>query len=534
MGTLLLLNKLADAPLIAILLFLLLLNSTNAQHQDAIDQTKLSNLHSQIEKARINSGISGLAVAVLHKGKIIFAEGFGARNGKDPYRPETLAPIGSITKSFTAAAIGELVAVGKMDWDITPVSKYLPEFELEDPDLTLQLTVADLLSHRTGMPRHDLAWYKANITRIELIKRLKSVKLNRKLKAKTQYNSIMYAVVGEASARAAGTSWENLVEGRVVNPLGLKSTGFGQMAMKKRSTDHAIPVSAASFADALDGKYQLGDLDLVYPAAAPAGDMYSNVLDLVQYGQAILSSGQVNGTQVLNKESIKEILSGHTLDKSARRSPDFAPTLTYGFGWLIDSYKGRYLVYHGGVASSFASSLFMFPDDDLVIAVQSNMRYSSAMTKFLPYFIADEILALPKTEDWLFRLTQDIKASYETASKVFNGDFLPPKIKGKPTSRPLIEFAGQYIHPLYGTFIIELRSEPKSASTGSSLFFRFNQLDDKLEHYHYDTFKGVIKNSDLISVFLITFQQEADGSIISFIVELPDGPQSFVKVVNQP
>ncbi|KAF9944498.1 hypothetical protein BGZ70_004591, partial [Mortierella alpina] len=110
----------------------------------------LGDLHATIEKTRLQLGIPGLSVAVLYKGEIIFAEGFGKRNAQgDEYKASTLQPIGSVTKSFTAAAIGEMVAEGKLDWDTTPVNKYLPEFQYKDPVLTSQLTFIDLLSHRT-------------------------------------------------------------------------------------------------------------------------------------------------------------------------------------------------------------------------------------------------------------------------------------------------------------------------------------------------------------------------------------------------
>ncbi|KAG0069825.1 hypothetical protein BGZ90_000072, partial [Linnemannia elongata] len=117
----------------------------------------LSGLSAILEAARIKNGIPGMSVAVMYKGEVIFAEGFGKRNEHQPfttrYTPQrhlvTISPIGSLTKAITSTAIGELVAEGKMDWNETPVNKYLPEFELKNPVLTSQLTMADLLSHRT-------------------------------------------------------------------------------------------------------------------------------------------------------------------------------------------------------------------------------------------------------------------------------------------------------------------------------------------------------------------------------------------------
>ncbi|KAF9377212.1 hypothetical protein BGX21_003253, partial [Mortierella sp. AD011] len=181
--------------------------------------TPHADLHQILEDARVKTGIPGMSVAVLHRGKLVFAEGFGKRNELEPFTAETIMPIASVTKAFTAAAIGELVSEGKVDWDTTPVSKYLPEFELADPVFTSQLTFQDLLSHRTGFPPVDSAWEGETAPRKELIKRLKYIKTGSKLRSYVIYNNIMYGVAGEAAANVAGTSYEDLVLEKVLKPL---------------------------------------------------------------------------------------------------------------------------------------------------------------------------------------------------------------------------------------------------------------------------------------------------------------------------
>ncbi|KAF9901681.1 hypothetical protein BX616_002182 [Lobosporangium transversale] len=513
------------------ILVLLSPSAVTAQDEDLGDNrvsapASLSNLRSVIEKARVESGIPGMSVAVLYKGKLVFAEGFGKRNAKDPFEPETLMPMGSITKSFTAAAIGELVAEGKMDWDQTPVSKYLPEFEVDDPVLTSELTAVDLLSHRTGMLRHDAAWLKANITRLDLIKRIKYDKLDRKLKTKAVYNNIMYAAIGEASARVAGTSWEKLVENKVVKPLGLKNTGFGPMAMKKRSSNHAIPSFAWSFEDAVKGKFEYGELSPIYLSVAPAGDMYSNVLDLTRYGQVIMNGGKSKDKQVLNKDSIREVCSGHTFFSNQRLTADFAPTQAYGMGWLIDSYKGKTFLSHDGSISSFISNLQFFPNDDLVVATQSNGLQASGLVGYLPFLIADELFGLPKTEDWLALSVAQSKGFYDYIAYQLNGGDLPPLVKSKPTTRPLSDFTGKYTHPIYGEMTVELRPVDGKED---ALFITFNKLESKMEHYHYDSFKMAFVDDGAATGVFLTFEQGSDGGVSGFQAKMPEGWKQFTK-----
>ncbi|KAF9344994.1 hypothetical protein BGX26_003670, partial [Mortierella sp. AD094] len=267
-----------------------------------------------------------MSIAVLHKSKLVFAEGFGRRNEHEPFTPETLQPIGSLTKAFTATAVGELVAEGKMDWDTTPVKSYLPEFELKDPVLTSQLTMVDLLSHRTNFPNAgELAWYKSTAETRDLIKKLRHVNVNPKLGSKCQYSNVMYGVAGEAAANVAGIPYEKLVETKVLEPLKLKNTGFKPMELGKISSNHAMGFRAESIEDAQKGLFAMCPVDYIGKAIIPAGDLYSNVLDLVRWGKAIMNTGEIDGKQILNKDSVVETLTPHTIFQEPRRGPEFSP-----------------------------------------------------------------------------------------------------------------------------------------------------------------------------------------------------------------
>ncbi|KAF9956491.1 hypothetical protein BGZ72_002770 [Mortierella alpina] len=459
-----------------------------------------------LEKARVRSGIPGMSVAILHKGKLVFAEGFGKRNEFEPFTAETLMPIASLTKAFTAAAIGELVGEGKMDWDATPVSKYLPEFELQDP----------------GLPRVDLGWFWNTESRRDLVKRLKHVKMESKLRTALQYNNVMYGVAGEAAANVAGMSYEELVKAKVLKPLGLSSTGFSTMEMKKNS-NYALPYEAASFKDAQGGVFQQLPLDNMATACAPSGDIYSNVLDLVHWGQIIMNYGEHNGTQLLNRASVIEMLSGHTIDLKGRRTSEFGPVRAYGLGWSLDTYKGYILYTHGGHNPGYISSLSLFPDAELVIAHLANVD-STALPNAIPYHIADELLDLPRTQDWIGVVTlNDTRQKYKDLAEEAQGDF-PERIRNKPSVHDPSELAGDYSNPVYGDLSIRL----EGSDNGEEMMrIRMRVFEGTLEHYHYDSFYTVLRHSSFKFANLLTFVTGQDGKITGFQMELLDRVEVF-------
>ncbi|KAF9135331.1 hypothetical protein BGW39_003438 [Mortierella sp. 14UC] len=474
-------------------------------------------LRQTIERAMRRCGVPGMAVAVLHKNELVFAEGFGKRNKKDPYTVETVQPIGSVTKAMTATAIGELVAEGKVDWDTTPVTKYLPEFKFKDPILTSQLTFVDLLSHRTGMPNVMINWHIGE-SRRDLIKRLRYMDgIPRKLGVTAQYNNIMYAVAGEAAAKVAGTSYEDLVLNKVIRPLGLKNTGFSQPTMRKLHPDnYAMPHEALSYEQAEKGEFKTIPLEETYLTYAPAGDAYSNVLDLTRWGKVVMELGKVDGKQVLNDTAIEETLKAHTIMYNGRRGPANGAALTYGMGWMQDSYKGAVFYRHDGALSGYTSDLIVYPDHDLVIASVSNIVGIYQIANYLPKIISETLLDLPKDSssniDWIEEIAvPQVKAYYAATAELAQG-FLPPKVPNKPATfaNNLRAYAGEYSDPQFGTVTIGLETQSTNSSTGAKevLTFKYSVFNSTLEHYHYDAFVATLENPMVRTKALITFSAD--------------------------
>ncbi|KAG0206098.1 hypothetical protein BGX33_007595 [Mortierella sp. NVP41] len=491
--------------------------TNNPSIEDPQKKKPLHDLHAVLEKSRVERGNYGMAVSVLYKGELIFAEGFGKRNEKDPFTADTLMPIGSLTKAFTATAIGELVAEGKMDWDTTPVNTYLPEFEFKDPVLTSQLTMADLLSHRTNLPDLSVRWINSKERSIDMIKDMRHVDQPSKLTSKLNYSNMMYGVAGDAAARVAGISYEELIKSKVLEPLGLTNTGYTQRALKHFS-NYALPYDANTFEDALKGNFIQGELDENPLADGPAGDMYSNVLDMARWGRAILKGGEVDGKQVLNKEkNIGETLTGRTFITGSRRTPDFAPVVAYGLEWIIDAYKGHAVYEHTGGISAYRSSIAIHPDLDLVVSAFINSSHGYIVQN-LSYYIVDELMDLPKTKDWIFEEgLKEIKEAF--TMEMFIKGPLPDKIENKPHVHALQDYAGEYTNLSLGDVSILLQEEEDS----QALYFKNSGFHNKMEHHHFETFKVVIGIYAIEWGAGINFRTGPDGKMEAFVlVELND------------
>ncbi|KAF9137200.1 hypothetical protein BG015_002806 [Linnemannia schmuckeri] len=471
-----------------------------------------------------------MSVAIMHQGELIFAQGFGKRNLKDPFTKETVSHIASVTKAFTATAIGELVAEGKVDWNKTPVSHYLPEFQLKDPLLTSQLTFADMLSHRTPVPPIDMAWYRSKESTRTLIKQLRDLDLpSSRLSPTFNYNNIIYAVAGEAAANVAGMSYAELIRAKLLEPLGLKTAGLSQLEMAKH-TDFAMPYDAATFEDAKNGIFEEGYIDEIPMADAPAGDIYMNVVDLAKWGRVILKEGELDGKQILNKESIQETLKSHNIIQLPQRRRDFSPTMRYGLGWMLDSYKGHAIIHHGGCNSGYRSHLAFYPDDDLVVAHLTNIYITDLPTN-LPYYIADGLLELPKTVNWLEEVSpKTTQETYDMFAMIRKGN-LPDRIEGKPRSHNLADYVGEYAHPVYGKITVTLQEN----DNGGGLHMKMRTLESKLEHYHYESFKGHVHDFALKSNVLLTFQTGGMGTVDAIhVTVMGSDPTPFKKTEKTP
>ncbi|KAG0284873.1 hypothetical protein BGZ96_010793 [Linnemannia gamsii] len=403
-----------------------------------------------------------------------------------------------------------------------------------------------MLSHRTKLsPAVGYAWFRSRTPRRELITHLRHADMPRKLDGKRNYSNVMYAVAGEAAANVAGTSYEQLVHDKVLAPLGLAAnTGFSQSAMKKLP-NHASPYYADSFAQAQKGEFREAKYDEIYMAFSPAGDLHSNVLDLVKWGKVVVDGGMLDGKQVLNKENVKMTVTSQSIVPQGTRMSEFSDSFTYGLGWGLMTYKGHNCYLHSGEYPGSSANLMLFPDDDLIIAQLANIEPTDLL-HYARFFIADKVLDLPTQQDWLFdNAVKDTAAVYEEYAADREGKNLPKRIEGRPSVLPREELVGEFKSPLYGVITIVSVSTPVAlgADEGKEkkgeeeeeeegLEIHYHEFRNKLEYYHFETFKTVLDDGFVPGYArLVSFETGADGRIsgLSIDFESPDMVR-FVKV----
>lgn len=451
-----------------------------------------------LEQAVADFKVPGLAIAVVAGGEVVYARGFGHRdleNGK-PMTPDTLFAIGSTTKAMTATVLGMLVDDGKLAWD-EPLVKYLPRFALSDSFLTGRLTPRDLVTHRSGLPRHDLLWYNnLQATRAELVERLAHLELTADLRAQFQYNNLMFMTAGYLAGELAGTTWEELVRRRLFEPLGMERSNFS-VEVSQRDDDHALPYDENDD-DELE-RIPFRQIDVV----GPAGSVNSTVHEMSRWLDFNLRGGKAGESQLINPTTLADVQSPHmTMDATPERPEVSQPT--YGMGWVIDTYRGHRRVSHGGGIDGFVTSVMLFPDYDLGLVSFTNR--GSGLPSLANQHAADRLLGLEPI-DWAGEALAR-QAAGEEATEEAEKKKEATRVTGTAPSHPLADYAGDYSHPGYGKLAIELE--------GETLHLVYNGIRAPLEHWHYDAWNGAETDGDpTFENMKFLFRGNVDGQIAS-------------------
>ena len=456
-----------------------------------------------IEKALTDFNLPGFAIAIVAGGEVVYAKGFGFRDIKNelPMTPNTLFAIGSTTKAMTATVLGIFVDEGKLDWD-DPLRDYLPNFTLSDPLIAVRVTTRDILSHRTGLPRHDLVWYNNNkSTREELIARFAHLELTEDLRARFQYNNMMFMTAGYLAGQLNGTSWEQAVRDKLFEPLGMTRSNFSVLDSQNDS-DYSLPYRE-------NEKYEIElipfrNIDVI----GPAGSVNSSVNEMSRWLLMNLGGGRSGDLQIINESTLNEIQSPQMTTGATPGDPNVSPG-TYGLGWSLDTYRGHLRVSHGGGIDGFSTSVMLFPDDDIGIVSFDNRAGGIGGT--INQTAVDLLLDL-KPEDHLGKALQNRKRQQAIAGEARERAG-KQKIDGTQPSHELKDYAGDYFNPGYGSLAVGLN--------GSDLTLTFNGIVAPLEHWHYDVFSGAETDGDpTFKNVRFLFNSNLDGLIASIEARL--------------
>lgn len=463
----------------------------------AQQQEDFSGLDHYIQTTMQEWKVPGVAVGIVQGTKPVYLKGFGVRNieTRQPVTPDTLFDIGSCTKAFTAASIAMLVDEGKMNWD-GKVDKYIPFFHLYDPMADENVTIRDILTHRTGLPGADLIWYGSSYSRDEIVRRLAYIHPDAGFRTLFQYQNAMYVAAGVAVGKVTGSTWDAFVQQRIFQPLGMSNSDTSATVVQK-TADYASPHIIH------DGKVEVIPWKNI-DDAGPAGSINSSVRDMSKWISLQLNDGVFDGKRLISSKSMREMHRPQMIVSPGEIETVFFPDsmqLSYGFGWFIQDYRGHQLILHPGDIDGFSALTVLIPEIHTGYEVLVNLGGGS-YRQALGYHIADMLLHLPE-KDWSAHF-QAMDSKFEAMEKAQVTSWESKRNPNTHPSHDLAAYAGMFNNPAYGTATV-------SASDGH-LALRFHSITSPLTHFQYDTFL-IHLDPEGGEPMRVTFAQDPSGNI---------------------
>ena len=417
----------------------------------------------------------GFTVAIVEGKKIIYAKGFGYSDydNKIPADANTLYAIGSSSKAFTSSILGQLRQEDKISFDDSPL-KHVPELKFFNDKMNNNIIIKDLMSHRTGLPRHDYSWYLfPTNNKDSLLLRVAHQEPFIGVREQWYYNNFMFLAQGVIAERITGKSWEENIKKRFFKPLGMTRSNVSIEELEKSSN--------AAIGYELKKDSIISKMDYYHIAGmSPAGSINSSVNDMSKWLITWINKGKFNDQEILPEAYVNEAMSSQMVVNAALPDKEF-PDMhlsNYGYAWFLSSYRGHYQVQHGGNIDGFSANVAFFPSDSIGVVVLTNQN-GSAVPSLVRNTIADRLFKTKKI-DWSKRfIERKLKAKKEEEEAT--SDTTTSKIENTKPSHILQDYTGAYSHPGYGEFNI--------ANQNDSLFANFKLKTFYLSHTHYDVFE---------------------------------------------
>jgi CubicO group peptidase (beta-lactamase class C family) len=432
----------------------------------------LDGLDGYIEAAMKQWEIPGLAIGIVKDDRLVYARGFGVRELGKPEKvtEKTFFAMASQSKAFTATALGLLVSEGKLGWD-DPAIKHLPWFQMHDPYVTRELTVRDMLCHRCGLGtwQGDLIWYGSDLSRAEVLGRVRFLVPESSFRSRFGYCNLMFAAAGEIIPAITGVAWDEFLRRRFFEPMGMSRTNTDVRAME-RLDDVARPHTLVK------GKI----VPIAYrvtPGSAPAGAINSCVKDWAQWIRLQINQGTLDGRRIVPARIIDETRTPQTL-MGTRVAGARLQFSAYGLGWMLREYEGRLLIAHGGGLDGMFSQTILVPEEKLGVVVLSNYD-EQEFYEVLPYHVIDAYLDLEPND----RSGRLLKARKERERRAGDEEKDRPRNGTRPSLDPS-GYAGVYRHPAMGRATISVKD--------GKLFIQVERnpgLAGELKHRQFDTFQ---------------------------------------------
>lgn len=500
--------------LLFILVFVILAPRIHAQDVDV--QKKLGDFDKYMEQTLKDWNTPGAGVGIVVKGRLVFAKGYGYRDyeKKLPVTPNTLFQIASNTKLFTSVSIGMLVAEGKLDWD-KPIRQFVPIIQFATEDLNNSVTIRDMLSHRTGISRHDLIWYKSDFTRKELFDRLKYLEPSQPIRQGFLYNNMMFAASGYIVEYLSHETWEDFVRARIFKPLDMNNSIFSIDEMTKRP-DCFVPYNERRDTTTL---YRIPYYEEAQ-GIGPAGSIISNINDLSKWLIALMNGGAYEGKQVIPPEVVRATLTPSiALPNIQLEDAGYTEIFNsvYGMGRWFASYRGHYLAYHGGDLDGIHSQISCMPYDSIGVIVFVIGDQSAPLYNVISYNVYERLLGLDQTP-WSKRRLEQRDASRKR-DKEGRGKAGEERVADTKPSHNLEDYAGEFENPAYGVLKVTLKD--------TTLEMTFHHIVLPLKHFHYDRFDS--PNDEQYGLWSLNYSTNPQGEIDRIKTSLDESEVTFVR-----
>jgi len=480
----------------------------------AVDAAAVLNAHlaDDVERTMKLFDVPGIAIAVVKDGKVVATRGFGVRKLGAPGKVDgrTLFEIASNSKAFTAAALAMLVDEGKLAWD-DPVTKHLPDFQMYDAYVTHEMTVRDLLTHRSGLGlgAGDLLWWPTtNFSTDEIIHKLRYIRPATSFRSSYAYDNLLYIVAGKIVAAKSGKTWGETIRERILQPAGMASTTTSL-------AENAGNQDVANAHSKIDGKIAAVKA-MPVPNAVGAVGINTNAEDIARWMNVLLAGGRVgmdaDGKEVrlFSAKQAREMWTAQTPMRISEPDPQLAATrpnfLAYGLGFQLRDWQGRLIAMHSGALQGFYSKVVLVPEAQVGIAVLTNAESGGSLNA-LQYQLLDRMLNPAASADWIgiVKAVEDANHAKELARL---GKASAARAAKSQPSLARTAYDGDYQDPWYG--IASIRHVGGRQVLTLS---RTPDLTGELEHYQHDTFIVRWKERNFNADAYVTFALNPDGSI---------------------
>ena len=455
--------------------------------------------------------IPGAAVAIVSGGRLILAKGYGRRDMKAnlPMTADTCYPIGSTTKAITATLIGMMVDEGRLAWD-APVQTYLPWFRLYDCNISAQVTLRDLLAMRTGLPRHEWTWIGDSIGRASLVERLKHLEPTAGFRERFQYSNLTSAAAGHIAEVVSGRSWEDLVQQRILTPLGMDRTGFARPTAGRFNL---------SYHEGGIRELQVNQPHSIEVLGPAGGSINSTVEDMARWMSFNLGSGTWQGRKLIESQTLAEVQAPLIAARGDATCP--TPGAAYAMCWFVDHYNGRPRTSHVGYIHDVSSAVMLFPEDGMGIVCFTNFG-AARLARVIGQYALDWVMGFKPeqtVEEQLLQYEAKIAATRESIASV-------PRARETTPSHPLDDYAGTYEDPGYGKITIR--------RDGRELQLCRGELILPLRHWHYDGWVAANAESFPLEVFPLDERHAFDGGSRILFDSNADGEIAAVSIRLEP